>query len=155
MSRAKYKVAMDLNMKKYLLYLSLILSLSGCESDKKKDNNSENEVDITDQILGTWKSPNTFVYIEVYDNGEVFQCRITQNLDIITANGLVSGSTIIWDELTAVDTTGASQDIGSISWGTEEAQLLNDELTLSGIYGAYTYQQTNDAIPQLCFIRNA
>jgi hypothetical protein len=111
---------------------------------------SSSSIFAEDSPYGIWKFPTTLVFIEIKDNGVVFQCRIDKNQSVITANGKYDGQkTIDWEPIKAVDANGNPLEM-DYSWKQDEVTVVKNTIALSGPYGTFSFETTNSKFPEKC-----
>ncbi len=110
-------------------------------------------VNANESINGIWQFPGTSVYIEILENGDTFQCRISIGNSVMTARGKLAfgpPTLINWEPLKTIDESGMEVTPDGFSWGTDFINLKNNQLTLTGPYGASTYEKLCDELPKEC-----
>jgi len=93
------------------------------------------------------------VYIEILENGDTFQCRVAIGNSVMTAKGKLAfgpPTLINWEPLKTIDESGMEVSSDGFSWGTDLINLKNNQLTLTGPYGASTYEKLCDELPKEC-----
>jgi len=110
-------------------------------------------VNANESINGIWQFPGTSVYIEILENGDTFQCRVAIGNSVMTAKGKLAfgpPTLINWEPLKTIDESGMEVSSDGFSWGTDLINLKNNQLTLTGPYGASTYEKLCDELPKEC-----
>ncbi len=110
-------------------------------------------VNASENLNGIWQFPGTSVYIQILENGETFQCRIAMEDRVIKAKGHLSfGPPIFihWQPIETIDKNGMEVSFEGTDWGVDLLNIQNDKLTLTGPYGAFTYEKLCDELPKEC-----
>jgi len=101
--------------------------------------------------VGLWQFEHYAVYVEIDENGDTFQCRVDVDDSLITASGKYSAdNTILWEPVKIVDENGNPMETDNFSWEKDQVIIKNEEMTLNGPYGSFTYQKIQDQMPVKC-----
>lgn len=99
---------------------------------------------------GLWKFPGTVAFVEIFENGNVTQCRIAEGFTVTTANGKFDGDrTITWEPVTSTDLDGTLIE-SDFNWQQDEVTVVKNAITLSGPYGTFRFEAASENMPEEC-----
>ena len=81
-------------------------------------------------LAGTWQFPNHGVWIRIWPDGQVFQCRTPPSGVPITSRGTVRGGIVSWDEWWPVQAISADGGMlvldegGDRRWAFERVSVI-------------------------------
>jgi hypothetical protein len=108
------------------LFILVALILTACSTQ-------ETEVFEMD-VVGIWQFPEREVWVQVREDGRVYQCRIDTNGVVISANGTLTKDTINWEEV----------------WEQDHVRREGNVIYLKGIYGDFGFMKTTDKMSSKC-----
>jgi len=111
-------------MKNYLLVFMFLTLIACTQSDQSSDN----------PYVGLWQFPDTSVWVLIKDDGNVYQCRIAVDGELIASLGVVNDNIIIWNDI----------------WGTDQIKKVENSLFLDGQYGEFEYVKINGSMDDNC-----
>ena len=86
-------------------------------------------------VAGLWQFAENTVWIQIDENGSVYQCRIGKGGTVYSSIGtFVAPSSIEWRAI----------------WGTDKISLHSGTMLLKGPYGEFEYHRTSKAISPAC-----
>ena len=91
--------------------------------------------DVLKSIVGTWKFPDTDVWVVVNADGSAKQCRIAPDLRVYFSKGKFRApDTLTWDQI----------------WGEDKVSHDKDAITLTGKFGSFTYKSASGPLAASC-----
>jgi hypothetical protein len=87
-----------------------------------------------DAIAGLWKFPGKAVWIQVNDDGTLFQCRMAGDQLFVSRGKFQAPDSFVWDSF----------------WGTERIKHSSGSLTVDHLYKPGTYARARGPMSPEC-----
>ena len=102
-------------------------------------------------LLGTWKYLRNFTYVNVDEQGRIFQCRILPDLNLFISTGqIASNSEVQWRPVRFFSLYGREVSPSGQDWGRDTIELRRLVMFLNPIDpGPLSTRMEFDRVPQL------
>lgn len=102
-------------------------------------------------LLGTWKYLRNFTYVNVDEQGRIFQCRILPDLNLFIGTGQIAAdSEVQWQPVRFFSLYGKEVSPSGQDWGRDTIELRRLVMFLSPIDAGPSAQRMEfDKVPQL------
>lgn len=102
-------------------------------------------------LLGAWKYLRNFTYVNVDEQGRIFQCRILPDLNLFISTGkIAAGSVVQWQPVRFFSLYGQEVSPSGQDWGRDTIELRRQVMFLSPVDPRPLSQRMEfDKVPQL------
>jgi len=102
-------------------------------------------------LQGTWKYLRNFTYVNVDEQGRIFQCRILPDLNLFIGIGqIASDSEVIWQPVRFFSLYGQEVSPSGQDWGRDTIELRRLVMFLNPVnLGPLAQRMEFDRVPQL------
>lgn len=102
-------------------------------------------------LLGSWKYLRTFTYVNVDEQGRIFQCRILPDLNLFISTGqIAANSEVQWQPVRFFSLYGQEVSPSGQDWGRDTIELRRLVMFLSPVDpGPLSQRMEFDKVPQL------
>ena len=102
-------------------------------------------------LVGTWKYLRNFTYVNIDDQGRIFQCRILPDLNLFISTGQIAlGSVVQWQPVRFFSLYGREVSPSGQNWGSDTVELRRLVMFLNPVEpGPISQSMEFDKVPQL------
>jgi len=102
-------------------------------------------------LIGTWKYLRNFTYVNVDEQGRIFQCRILPDLNVLISTGQIATDSLVqWQPVRFFSLYGKEVSPSGQDWGRDTIELRRLVMFLNPVDpGPLSQRMEFDRVPQL------